>query len=76
VVIVEVLDNEDNIMGFFVTELSAPECQSRPLLEFEGVPGQWWPSGGFEYLQTEGPNAWFRHAARLGEVHLATRKFF
>ena len=66
--LIEVLDGEGALMGFFRTHREAKDCVGKRPLDFKGVTGEWWPSGGFTHLDAFGANAWYNHAAAIGEM--------
>jgi hypothetical protein len=66
--LIEVLDEEGALMGFFRTHRPAKDCVGKRPSDFKSVTGEWWPSGGFTHLDAFGANAWYNHAAELGEM--------
>lgn len=66
--LIEVLDEEGTLMGFFYTHRQAKDCVGKRPVAFKGVTGEWWPSGGFFHLDAFGANSWYNHAAALGDM--------
>jgi hypothetical protein len=66
--LIEVLDGEGALMGFFHTHRKVKDCVGKRPIDFKGLAGEWWPGGGFTHLDAAGANAWYNHAATMGDI--------
>jgi hypothetical protein len=66
---VEVVDTDGALAGLFFTRRPLAECKQKTTTrEFEGVYGEWVPSGGTTY-DAFGANAWYKApGVTLGEM--------